>query len=46
MEMVTVSVRYRERESPTTSKPGPMLEDVQGTLIVNFLDAIVRKGWG
>ena len=32
---LTVRVRCRERERPTTSKPGPMLAEVAGTRMVN-----------
>ena len=32
--MVTLSVRYRESESPTTSNPGPIFAEVAGTVMV------------
>ncbi len=36
--MVTVKVRYNDSESPTTSNPGPMFAEVDGTRILNVLD--------
>lgn len=36
----TSMMRFRERESPTTSKPGPMLAEVEGTLILNRLGSV------
>ena len=41
---VTVSVKVSDSESPTTSKPGPMLAEVDGTRIVNEREAMVEAG--
>lgn len=43
--MVTVRVRYSESDSPTTSKPGPILAEVAGTRMVNDLVAMAFAGY-
>lgn len=42
--MVTSKVSLNDNERPITSKPGPMLALVAGTLILNFRSAINKGG--